>query len=396
MEYIPGRSLDEILEDRLPTPENAAFLVEQMAEGLEAVYACGLIHRDIKPSNIVVGDDGVPRLVDFGLAAHLGSTALHEVAGTPAYMAPQQARGQWDRIDGRTDIYGLGAVLYALLTGHPPHPGETATESLEHARAGAVTPPRVLNRSVPPDLERIVMKALQVDPARRYATPSEFRRALRQRRLAHRYRPIGVAAALFVCALRPPPPPPPEPRPLPMQPQQLITVDRGGQALNLKKAAPIVSGDKLWIQCEVPAGWLPSVFWFDTEGKLTELAPLKITKGRTLDRLYYPPDGAQEVAGPSGTEFIFICARPSSRVSHSEVAALLPIGIPWPSLPPDEVVWVDNSSRGPGDLRPSAARDAFTKIEAARERLSSKVAHFVGVAFYHRDEGAHPGKSHGG
>src|SRR4029079_2417629 len=107
-------------------------------EGLEAVHACGLLHRDIKPANIVLGDDGVPRLVDFGLAAHLGSAALHGVSGTPPYMAPEQARGQWERIDGRTDIYGLGAVLYALLTGQPPHPGATPQEALGHAELGEV------------------------------------------------------------------------------------------------------------------------------------------------------------------------------------------------------------------------------------------------------------------
>ena len=94
----------------------------------------------------------------------LGSADLHGVTGTPAYMAPEQARGQWERIDGRTDIYGLGAVLYAVLTGKPPHPGRDGDESLEHARVGVVTPPRVLNRSISRDLERIVLKALEADP----------------------------------------------------------------------------------------------------------------------------------------------------------------------------------------------------------------------------------------
>ena len=142
MEYIPGRCLSDVVKERPLAPGRAARVVEQVAEGLEAVHACGLVHRDLKPSNIVLGDDGVPRLVDFGLAAHLGSATLRGVSGTPPYMAPEQARDQWERINARTDLYGLGAVLYALLTGQPPHPGKTLPEVLMHAHQGVVTPPR--------------------------------------------------------------------------------------------------------------------------------------------------------------------------------------------------------------------------------------------------------------
>ena len=95
---VPGHgvhrrpSLAVLRSETPPKPDAAATLIEQVAEGLEAVHACGLLHRDLKPSNIVVGDDGVPRLVDFGVASHLGSPALQGLSGTPAYMAPEQAR----------------------------------------------------------------------------------------------------------------------------------------------------------------------------------------------------------------------------------------------------------------------------------------------------------------
>ena len=195
MEYIPGLSLSDHAARRPLSPDAAAYLVEQVAEGLEAVHACGLIHRDIKPSNIVVGDDGVPRLVDFGLAAHLGSVALQGVSGTPQYMSPEQARGEWVRIDARTDLYGLGGVLYALLTGGPPHPGRTQTEALMHAALGVVTPPHALKRSVPRPLERVVLKALAADPAQRYASAAEMRLALKRYRQRHRRR-AGRGGAL--------------------------------------------------------------------------------------------------------------------------------------------------------------------------------------------------------
>jgi serine/threonine protein kinase len=196
MEYIPGRNLAELIKSRLPAPGVAALWIEQVAEGLEAVHACGLLHRDIKPANLVVGD-GAPRLVDFGLATHLGSPALEGLSGTPPYMAPEQARGQWERIDFRTDIHGLGAVLYALLTGQPPHPGTTMSEHLAHAAAGDVTPPRTLKPSIPRALERVVLKALAADPARRYASAATLRQALRH----YRHRPAYTAAAAGLAAL---------------------------------------------------------------------------------------------------------------------------------------------------------------------------------------------------
>ncbi len=120
VEYVPGRSLVELTADERADTGRFAQLVEQVAAGLAEVHACGLLHRDIKPPNIIMGDDGVPRLVDFGLAAPIASEALHQLAGSPPYMAPEQARGQGERVDDRTDVYGLGAVLYYLLTGRDP------------------------------------------------------------------------------------------------------------------------------------------------------------------------------------------------------------------------------------------------------------------------------------
>ncbi len=113
-------------------------------------------------------------------------------------MSPEQARVQWERIDARTDVYGLGAVLYALLTGQPPHPGATPDESLEHARRGEVKPPREWNRSIPRALEAITLKALAADPAQRYTTAAELHRALRDYRLRNPRR-LAIAASLVLA-----------------------------------------------------------------------------------------------------------------------------------------------------------------------------------------------------
>ena len=149
IEYIAGKNLATAHHERPLDFNTAARVVEHVAEGLAAVHACGLLHRDVKPSNIILGDDGKPRLVDFGLAAPLGGEALQTVTGTLAYMAPEQARGEWDRIDPRTDVFSLGAVLYELLTGSPPYTGMSSTEKIEQAKLGRVTPPRDQNPRVP-------------------------------------------------------------------------------------------------------------------------------------------------------------------------------------------------------------------------------------------------------
>jgi hypothetical protein len=180
VEYVPGRSLAEVRRDGPLDLVQVVRILAQLAEGVAAVHARGLIHRDIKPANVILHDDGTPRLVDFGLTAHLGSSRLHERSGSPPYMAPEQARGEWDRIDFRTDVFGLGGVLYKLLTDHEPHAGSTVTEILEHAKKADITPPRRLDPTIPAPIEAVCLKALAAAPENRYTTVLEFAAALRQ------------------------------------------------------------------------------------------------------------------------------------------------------------------------------------------------------------------------
>jgi serine/threonine protein kinase len=211
VEYVPGRNLAEVRRDGPPEVAHLVRILAQVADGVAAVHARGLIHRDIKPANVILHDDGSPRLVDFGLAAHLGSRRLRQLCGSAPYMAPEQARGEWDRIDQRTDIYGLGALLYTLLTGCPPHAGPSAEAALMQAREGVITPPRQLDPTIPVPLEAVCLKALARDPAQRYRSVEDFQRALRSY-LRRRRVALGlVIAALLVSvpalarALRPAP-----------------------------------------------------------------------------------------------------------------------------------------------------------------------------------------------
>ena len=177
---MPGRNLAEVRRDGPLDLAQVVRILAQLAEGVAAVHARGLIHRDIKPANVILHDDGTPRLVDFGLTAHLGGSRLRELSGSPPYMAPEQARAEWDRIDFRTDVFGLGGVLYKLLTDHEPHAGSTVNEVLEHAKNADVTPPRQLDPTIPAPVEAVCLKALAAAPENRYTTALEFAAALRQ------------------------------------------------------------------------------------------------------------------------------------------------------------------------------------------------------------------------
>ncbi len=211
VEYVPGRNLAEVRRDGPLELEQVVRILAQLAEGVAAVHARGLIHRDIKPANVILHDDGTPRLVDFGLAAHLGGSRLCELSGSPPYMAPEQARAEWDRIDFRTDVFGLGGVLYKLLTDRAPYSGTSLNEVLEHARKGDVTPPRRLDPTIPASVQAVCLKALAAAPENRYTTALEFAAALRQTMEptpVEPSTPTGIAwlrwslpAAIVVCGL---------------------------------------------------------------------------------------------------------------------------------------------------------------------------------------------------
>jgi hypothetical protein len=172
LEYLPGGSLDRAL-DGTPWPAaKAAELIESLARAVAEAHRLGIIHRDLKPANVLLTTDGIPKIGDFGLAKSLGSdstlTRTGLVVGSPCYMSPEQAEPRSNQVGPATDIYGLGAILYELLTGYPPFKGATVLQTLDQVRSQEPVPPRQVLPGVARDLETICLKCLEKDPRRRY------------------------------------------------------------------------------------------------------------------------------------------------------------------------------------------------------------------------------------
>ncbi len=188
MEYLQGRSLADLVRERGPIPAGRAiFLLRQICAGLAEAHALGLVHRDLKPANIFIAVQGgvcdVAKVLDFGLVKPtrepeaVALTAEHTVSGTPHYMAPEQAAGD-PALDGRADIYALGAVAYYALTGRAPFQGDTAFAIMvAHAR-DPVVPPSQIRPDVPADLEQVVLRCLAKAKNDRFPNVKELAKAL--------------------------------------------------------------------------------------------------------------------------------------------------------------------------------------------------------------------------
>ena len=174
MKFIDGGQLDDVAKCTPISFRNAAELIAKLARTVQYAHEHGILHRDIKPGNILLDAKGEPHLTDFGLARLLEtkSTVTHtmDVLGTPSYMAPEQASGHNQQLTSATDVYGLGAVFYQLLTGHPPFAGGTTYETIQLLLNTEPRHPRLWNPKIDRELSTICLKCLEKDPKRRYSS----------------------------------------------------------------------------------------------------------------------------------------------------------------------------------------------------------------------------------
>ncbi|HVI85992.1 MAG TPA: serine/threonine-protein kinase, partial [bacterium] len=209
MRYVAGRSLHAILEAGPLTNRPAAILMEQVGRAVQAVHDQGVLHRDLKPHNILVDGQGRPYVSDFGLAKWLDAAAsithTGEMLGSPQYMSPEQAQDA-GRVSAATDVYGLGATLYAMLTGRPPFQAANPLETLLQVQKQEPVAASQLNPHVPLDLDTIVLKCLEKPPMRRYgsaqALAEELQRYLEGRPILAR--PVGRAERFWRWCRREP------------------------------------------------------------------------------------------------------------------------------------------------------------------------------------------------
>ena len=174
MNFIEGGQLDEVVRGAPMSIRPAVELIAKVARTVQYAHEHGILHRDIKPGNILLDTKGEPHLTDFGLArlveGESNSRARLDVMGTPSYMAPEQAAGNNAAVSKATDVYGLGAVFYELLTEHPPFAGGTTFETVRLVLDTEPRQPRLWNRKIARDLSTICLKCLEKDPKRRYSS----------------------------------------------------------------------------------------------------------------------------------------------------------------------------------------------------------------------------------
>ena len=182
MEYLEGQTLAARLHDGGPISESeAVHIISQVCDGLDYLHRKGVVHRDLKPENIMLCQDGSVRILDFGIAKsenvrRLTFGAFSGTMGTPDYIAPEQVHGK--RGDSRTDIYALGAILYELTTGHPPFEGDNPFVVMNARLTGDPEAPRQRNPQLSPEIEEIILHALERNPAKRFPSAACMREEL--------------------------------------------------------------------------------------------------------------------------------------------------------------------------------------------------------------------------
>jgi hypothetical protein len=391
MEYIRGRTLEQLVgEGRIP-PRRAADLLAKVAGAADYAHRLGIVHRDIKTQNILVDDSGQPRLIDFGMASlrHAFAEDPGSPGGTFAYMAPEQARfdspEEQKKVGPRSDVFALGAVLYRLLTGAAPFRGENWRESMDRARRCDFDRKALGDPKIPRALRRICLRAMAAEPAQRYASAAAFQTALQRYLIGPKVLAgfSGVCGIVLVVgvlhnALRPANPgalplpheagaasskrlqlTPIASEPLRGRINLLVVKSKDGARRRLRLdapgAVPVRAADEIRIEARLDRPAYLYLFWLGAEGKLAPLYPWKEHDWRQrpareskVSEAELPgilDDIMEMPASAPGLETLILLAREDTPLPREDEAKLADglSGAPVP-LPPGmtSAIWIED------------------------------------------------------
>lgn len=371
MRYVPGRTLEHLAEHDRIDPRRAAALVASLARAAAHLHDRAIVHHDVTPLNALVDESGVPRLIDLGMARlhdPWGEGRRRRIGGTPGYLAPEQARAMLQREGGPPekplgppcDVFALGAVLYFLLTGRAPFGGGDTVTRLMRAGLCEFDAAALKKAGVPRRLERIVLRAMDADPARR-PTAHDLAAALERFAARRRLLPLAVLGlallagsvlAWIVWPGRPPVPPifatPPTGKVFDARPLTGKVTMQLSDEKNPHRSAPNVEdlgdrtlavGDQLLFDAEVNRPAYLYVIWIDTEGKPYPLYPWvggdwgrRLAPEKPTTHLILPVsegDLLEVTKGPAGKDTIMMLARETPLPAGVDLPALL-AGLPRP------------------------------------------------------------------
>lgn len=396
VEYVAGPNLRQWLVQRRCTFTQAATIVAKIADALEVAHRKNIIHQDIKPENVVIDEGGEPKLIDFGVAlsrqAWIADDRRPGTAwGSPCYMAPEQARGETDRLGPGSDVFSLGTLLFELLTGRSPFEGNRLPDVLDRVGSADFDKSALNSAGVPATLCKICLRAMAREPKDRFASAGEMsgelRRFVSREKLSRRavlatalLIPAGIIAWIAW---------PRTSARITMPLQELVRVYRDGPPLDLENAVPLSTSDRIRVVCDVPDGVEATVFMYSTQGDLRELGQGALSPGDPHPHLYFPHSEHEQVLpldGPPGTCVVLVCAREGRPPTLEEVADNFDQK-PWPEIPgktvvvmnPDKTVPRGDVLRGPGTYDPVG--DVEDRVDKIRVRLRDKFDFVAGVAF---------------